>query len=66
MEVKEVRLNVSIKNSWWLQPVAYPTFLIMKLCRCRQDRIDNTMEYIFLRGIRYRVGNGSWKRVHGS
>lgn len=64
MDAKEVRLNLSFKNTWWLRPVAYLTFFIMKLFRCRQDRIDSAMEYIFLRGIRYRVGNGSWRRAH--
>lgn len=66
MDKKSLSLDLSVKAAWWLRPVAYPTYIIMKFSRCDQDKIDNAMDRIFRKAIKYKVGNRRRKRAYGT
>lgn len=66
MDNKSLSVDVSIKVAWWLRPVAYPTYIFMKISRCDQDKIDSTMDRIFRKAIKYKVGKRRWKRAYGT
>lgn len=61
----KINVTVTIKVSWWLRPVIYPMFIIMKLFRCGETKINNALKPVLRRGIKYKIGNQEWKRSYG-